>query len=261
MTGNARVRHIAFEGCQNFRDLGGYRTADGRSVRWGMLYRSGDLTLLTNDDVGIARGLNISTVINFRSDPAASLDAGPLAREVRVYHHLPIDPGQVDRDSGFANWTERFLVYLDHAVVQARLKAAIEALAADSGLPAVFHCARGKDRTGLVAAVLLGSFGVVDADIAADYALSSEHYDATKFRALFSAVAARGGPSLEATQAATRRFTMPGYDESSPETMFELMARVREEHGSMRGYVRSIGVDEECLSRLEQTLLVREAAG
>ena len=68
MTRDAASRQLIFEGCENFRDLGGYRTGDGRSVRWGMLYRSGHLSFLTDTDVHLARSLGLSTVIDLRTE-------------------------------------------------------------------------------------------------------------------------------------------------------------------------------------------------
>lgn len=262
MNGNTPERHIEFEGCQNFRDLGGYRTSDGRATRWRTLFRSGDPSMMTPADMDRARALAISAVLDFRSSAHSSLQTGPLSREVRRYHPLALEPQWVDPDHR-GTWLDMSLACLANSSAQAQLRAGIEALAGDAGLPAVFHCAQGKDRTGLFAAVVLGCLGVDDSDIAADFALSAQYFDKEKLTIALRAVAELGPAGAELAKRAAQLATLfpAGNETPALEPMLAFLDRVRSGHGSMRAYVLGIGVDEECLGRLEEKLLEMESGG
>lgn len=251
-------RHIEFEGCQNFRDLGGYRTADGRATRWRTLFRSGDPSMMTPADMDRARALGISAVLDFRSSAHVSLQTGPLSREVPRYHPLALEPQWVDPNLR-GTWLGSSLAYMANSDTQAQLRAAIEALAGDFGLPAVFHCAQGKDRTGLFAAVVLGCLGVDDSD----FALSAQYFDKEKFAVAVRAFAELGPAAAELVQRAGQLATLfPAANETpAPGPMLAFLDRVRADYGSVRAYVLGIGVDEECLGRLEERLLEMASGG
>lgn len=260
MSESAPTRHIEFEGCTNFRDLGGYRTADGRITRWRTLFRSGDPSLMTPGDMERARALDISTVIDFRGGSHIRLLVSPLSQEVRSYRALAFEPAWVDFGP-HTTWPDTGLSYMRHPNAQAQLRAGIEALAGDSGLPAVFHCAQGKDRTGMFAAIILGSLGVAETDIAADFGLSARHYEVENFRAVVAALAAQGGEGAELAKRGARILAVQAEsDQSGPETMLAFLEGVRSEYGSMRSYALGIGVAEKCLAKLEENLLESDGA-
>ena len=114
----------------------------------------------------------------------------------------------------------------------------------DAG-PAVFFCSLGKDRTGVLSAVILGALGVVDEDIVADYALSDAYVGRVHERT-------RANP--DAAKLLDR--IPPQFFEARAETMEAVLASVRREYGSMGGYVAAQGVDPSVLRRLKDTLLV-----
>jgi protein-tyrosine phosphatase len=244
------VRLVTLEAVHNFRDLGGYATADGRTTLWRTLYRADGLYRLTPADVAALEPLGLRTVIDLRSAPELDergrfpVDAHPV-----VFHHLPIvdrtwaqgDAPEYERDEDFLIWA-----YQDMLTVGApRFARAFEVLAQPGALPAVFHCAAGKDRTGLLAAMLLGSLGVSDDDIVADYALTVEGM------ARFRVWAAREWP--EWTE---RMASIPAaYTAALPEAMRHILDELRAEHGTIRNYVRSIGVSDDTLATLESVLL------
>ena len=126
-----------------------------------------------------------------------------------------------------------------------RFGAALGVLADAEALPAVFHCAAGKDRTGLLAALLLGALGVAHDDIVEDYALTS----ATMER--FIAVMTAEDP--EAAQAFAD--TPPAFFAADPAAMSLVLADLAGTHGSVRGYVRALGVTDHQLHQLEALLL------
>ncbi len=244
------VRLVALEAVHNFRDLGGYATADGRRTRWRTLFRADGLYRLTPADVVALEPLGLRTVIDLRSAPELDergrfpVDAHPV-----IFHHLPIidatwtqgDRPRYDRDEDFLIWAYQEML----TIGAPRFAAAFRALAEPDALPAVFHCAAGKDRTGLLAALLLGSLGVSHDDIVADYALTVEGMQ--RFRAW----AAREWPEwLE------RMATMPpAFTAALPEAMSHIIDELCDAHGTIRDYVKSIGVSDATLATLESVLL------
>ena len=164
-------RHVALEGCFNFRDLGGYRTPDGRRVRWRQLFRADSLSRLTGSDFDQLGAMGLATVIDLRT-------VSEVAERGRVewpapgitYHHLPMLDVLPDRDE-YVEWAAPDFVarrYADMLATGASAVAEALRVLADSRChPAVIHCAAGKDRTGIISALVLGLLGVSDEDIVA----------------------------------------------------------------------------------------------
>lgn len=161
------------QGAFNFRDLGGLPRKDGRSTRHGRLFRSDTLQALTPQDVVLLRNrVDLRTVIDLRlAHEAAEEGQGPLAGSGDVlFVSAPLEmaatdgipPGQV----------------LDHLYARClgseALPRAIECIAEHAGRPTLFHCAAGKDRTGVVAALVLGLLDIEEDAIVADYLRSAE---------------------------------------------------------------------------------------
>jgi protein-tyrosine phosphatase len=244
-------RAIRLDGCLNFRDLGGYPTEDGRTVRWRQLFRSDALHLVTPTDVACIRDqLGIGDVIDLRSSgEVRAQGANRLAAEPIRCHHVPLFDGDVraneaQRPAG-KNLADLYMMMAE--VGRDAIGRVITTIATAPG-PALFHCAAGKDRTGVVSAVLFGLLGVRDELIIADYVASRENLDAIVERLL----ASRG---YQAMLAALPPDTM----HAEPETMLAFLAGMRERHGSMRGFALAAGVAEESIARLVDRLLVRPA--
>ena len=247
---SAPERLVALEAVHNFRDLGGYATSDGRTTLWRTLYRADGLYRLTPADVVALEPLGLRTVIDLRSAPELD-ERGRFPVDVHpvVFHHLPIvdktwaqgDAPEYERDEDFLIWAYQDML----AVGAPRFATAFEVLAQPGALPAVFHCAAGKDRTGLLAAMLLGSLGVSHDDIVADYALT------VAGMARFREWAAREWPEWTARMASIP----PAYTAALPEAMSHILDELCEQHGTIRDYVRSIGVTDGTLAALESVLL------
>jgi protein-tyrosine phosphatase len=172
-------RHLPLEAVHNFRDLGGYPTNDGRRTRWRVLYRADGLYRLSERDVETVRRLGLKTVIDLRT--AAELETRgrfpveahpvrfellPVMRRTWDEKHWPADTDPV------SFLIDRYLELLEEGGES--IAKGFEVLADADALPAVFHCAAGKDRTGVFAMLLLGLAGVPDEVIAADYELTTE---------------------------------------------------------------------------------------
>lgn len=181
-----RVRCLQLEAAFNFRDLGGYPTVDGRTTRWGLVYRSDTLHLLTPGDIEVIADLGIWAIYDLRRQhertrfpTALPPDHGHRDIHLDVFDDPGAEPGPsrldllvgerpIVRDDD--HMIGRYVTMLDEgAVVFGRL---LSGLAVRDGLPALFHCAAGKDRTGIAAALLLLVLGV-DRDTVLD------DYDAT----------------------------------------------------------------------------------
>jgi protein tyrosine/serine phosphatase len=238
------VRLLDLEGSVNFRDLGGWRTESGRRVRAGRLFRSDALHRLTEADVVRLRDrLGLRTLVDLRAGHEVDSDGrGPLAAPPVAYHHLPFFDGQrVPSTRIQAPLPEIYLAMLRHA--RAPIARALATLAASPG-PAVFHCAAGKDRTGVLAAVVLGAIGVADADVVEDYAFTRHALPRILER-------------LRESESYRHVFTElpPDTLHAEPATMERLLADVRREWGSARGYARWAGADDATLDALAEGLL------
>ena len=179
------VRHprrlIALDGVHNFRDLGGYPTADGRTTRWGRLYRADGLFRLTTADVEALRPLGLRTVVDLRTHEELELRGRfPVEAHPVAFHHIPVlDTTWAHPDERIDDVAEFLCGKYQEMLTDAphRFAEALDLMGAADALPAVFHCAAGKDRTGVTAMLVLGSLGVPREYIAADYQLTAEAMD------------------------------------------------------------------------------------
>ena len=174
----ATVRRVPFVGVTNFRDLGGYRTVSGGRTRWGVVFRADSLHALTDDDMAAYERLGVSVVYDLRGD--AEREERPNRVESRP---LPL----LSRPVGAPLTTAATMTLEDgervlHALYTGMLNHAAQAmgellvgLTSPGGLPAVFHCHVGKDRTGVMAALLLEALGVDRATVLDDYELTSRY--------------------------------------------------------------------------------------
>jgi len=233
----------------NFRDLGGYPTTDGRTTRWQRLYRADGLYRLTPADLEVVRTLGLQTVIDLRSD--AELEARgtfPRAQHPVVFHHVPVLDSTWNHNEGpNTDDAVSFLEWAYHDMLRGgpeHFARAIEHLSRPGALPAVFHCAAGKDRTGVLAMLLLGSLGVAHEYIVADYALTGESIERMRVWAQ------REAPEMWASMADTPSAFFAAAPEAMARVIDSLCA-----NGSLRDYTLSLGVSPDALERLADQLL------
>jgi protein-tyrosine phosphatase len=162
---------LCIEGTRNLRDIGGYPTLEGRQTRWGTVLRSDSLDRLTPTGQARLRRLRVRTVIDLRSWSERCARPDTLSHSPHIrYRWLPVwdDAWIKDNPPDFDNG---FIRELDEC--GERLAAIFRELLLPEALPAIVHCTAGKDRTGLVVALLLSVAGVARQIIVSDYALSS----------------------------------------------------------------------------------------
>jgi protein-tyrosine phosphatase len=237
-------RRIVLRGPVNFRDLGGYETAGGQQVRWRRLFRSDSLSPVTVEDAG---ELGLLAVIDLRTSKEVEREGrGGLADVALHYHHIPlVDDVEHDPDRPWDNSLHEAYAHM-LGKRAARLSEALETIASEvAEHPTVFHCVAGKDRTGIVAALVLGLLGVSDEDIVADYALTGEVMAAMieryPRRALRSSAGAPYPSAILRAEAGTMR-----------QTLVELA----DQYGSAAGWADSAAVDQAVIAQLRDVLLI-----
>jgi protein-tyrosine phosphatase len=230
------TRHVTLAGCFNFRDLGGYETEDGRVLRWKRLYRADGLTRLSAQDCAILTELGLATVIDLRTNDEVDQRGKFPVEVVEVeYHHLPLSdsiPGTEEiRDWGEPQFVSaRYRQLLTEGA--GSIARAIRLLALPGSLPAVFHCSAGKDRTGVLAAVVLGCLGVPDPVIIDDYALSA--IGTAKLMDSLRAEYADNVEEVEKYASAILRVM--------PDSMDGFIDHVRTQYGGFDGLAQNLGV-------------------
>jgi protein-tyrosine phosphatase len=245
-------RVIALEGAVNFRDLGGYVTPDGARTRWRVLFRADGLGELTGPDLDVLREIGIRTVVDLRSGYEVEqgrfdVDAHPVE-----FHHFPF----IDTLPNADEWNLRpgllgsqYKEMLDEAGPQ--ILGALTVLASPDALPAVFHCTAGKDRTGLLSAIVLSLLGVPEETVVADYALSGEAMERLR-RKLMEKYPDGKDVIAEIDEVFS----------ADPDNMVRLFEHLHATYGSLAGYAAHIGISSELLAGLRSALLESaEAAG
>ncbi len=242
-------RRVSLAGPVNFRDLGGYPTADGRTVQWRRLYRSDSLHHLEPSDGPLLRELGLLTAIDFRAgDELERIGIGRLG-ELDIEHvHLPtvdkalhtVRPADWDPPESAA---EVYVLMLRTGA--AAYAAALRALVEPGTMPAVYFCMAGKDRTGVFSALVLGLLGVPDEEIVADYCLTHE---------VVEVILERGRQYWEGTD-----HQWPDLPEdlrgAVPATMLGMLEGMRDEYGDWPGYAEAIGIEPDVVSALQAQLL------
>jgi len=242
-------RSILFEFVFNVRDLGGLPTVDGRTTRSGVLYRADGVQRLAGADLEKARLLGLRTVIDLRTH--GEIDRGgrfPVEEHPVDWHHLPILQRMwSDDDLAATTGAVDFLCdrYVDMVADGAPSIARVVELAGD-GAPLLFHCAAGKDRTGVVAAVLLGLLGVSHEEIAVDY-----HATAGAMAAFVDWLTVAHPEAIDSMTSQP-----PEYLEAPMEAMVAFLEHVDQRYGSMEGMAEHLGVEPVTVERLRSALLV-----
>lgn len=253
MTFGPSMRRVEMATIHNFRDIGGYEAMGGMSVRLGALYRADGLyrLALSEDDMEVVRNLRIRTVIDLRSDRELE-ERGrfPVDKHEVEFHHVPIIDKTWEHTEvpDFANDVDFLVWAYEQMLVDGRdkFRRAFSIIADGAQLPVVYHCAAGKDRTGLLTMLLLGVLGVHDDDIVHDYALSQE---AMKRMLQWLEV--------NFPEGANNMKSGPTYYMAAhPDAMYEIIRRLRERHGSFDEIARSFGVTSGSISALRAAMLV-----
>jgi protein-tyrosine phosphatase len=246
-------RLIPLDGPANFRDIGGYETDHGDLVRTGCVFRSDSLSFMSDDDVRhVTENLGLRTVIDLRAGhEVEEYTHGPLetleSQPVTVWHVPIVDetrrPPSESREATMLSPGEIYSLMLEKFAP--RFIAVLDIIAAGDTQPLVFHCAAGKDRTGLVAMLVLGLLGVNPEVIAADYALTDSRMPVLLERHQARAAAQKGAVAEVAQQ----------HWAVDAAAMRMVIDKLVADHGSIEGYTLAHGFNPEAVERLRAQLL------
>ena len=172
-------RIINLEGCYNFREMGGYKTAKKKQTKWGLIYRGGELSRLSADDLEILENFKIKTIIDFRTQEEVVKAPDKKPKTVIKVFNVPVSLGSMDfiLENIETRGGEKLMMQINSSAIkeaQAQYREFFKIISNPSNLPLVFHCAGGKDRTGIASALFLSALGVEIETIYDDYLLSAE---------------------------------------------------------------------------------------
>jgi len=245
------MANLLWDACYNVRDLGGLPTTGGRRTRSHALIRSDILARLASAGKQALIDYGVATVIDLRwpgevaEEPSAFAMGRPQPGEP-AYRILPVEnrnSPDIEQIDSAPTQAEKYTLTLD--LCQSELAEIVGAVAVAPAGGVLFHCHAGKDRTGIVAALLLGLVGVPDGVIAADYA-ASEARLWPLFRRMQADAA--GDPA----RLAALQHKIPT---ALPETMLAVLAHLRNRYGGVRAYLLRAGLTETALARIEDRFL------
>ncbi|HEX7856130.1 MAG TPA: tyrosine-protein phosphatase [Sphingobium sp.] len=252
-----RERVLPLEGGRNFRDLGGYPTADGRTVKWGLIFRSGSPSKLTQADWDHLCARGVKALCDFRS--SREREAEPFAwtecegfsywardyetsfAELRETMRSGFATGEAARAGMMAGYRE---LPFDQAPGYRQLFAHLKA----QEVPLIFNCSAGKDRAGTAAALVLSALGVPRDVVMQDFTLTNEVVDL--HRILTGRAKAAGTLSTQPVDVSAAILT------ADPDYISAALASIDERHGSIEGYLRDVlDVKEAELQAMRDALL------
>ncbi|GAA3149627.1 tyrosine-protein phosphatase [Streptomyces echinatus] len=251
-------------GVRNFRDVGGLPTVDGRRVRHGVLFRSGHLAHATEEDAAFLASLELHTVFDFRNAADQKLEGPdvelPGVRNVNLPLSDPADGAEfwkMVRDGDL----DQLRAILDDGKAAARMTASYRKIVkertaehsrvlhalADDSVPALMHCAAGKDRAGISIAVTLLALGVEREAIVADYLESNAKHRRYRVR--------RSGSADTAYTPEVMDLLSPLFD-ARAEYLEAAFASIEETWGGVEAYLaQGLALAPESRERLRERLL------
>ncbi|MGE4427795.1 MAG: tyrosine-protein phosphatase [Solirubrobacteraceae bacterium] len=236
-------RRLDVPGTFNFRDVGGLSTADG-PVRSGTLFRSDGLAALGDEGRAAFAALGVRTVVDLRQALEVEQHPSALPEDGPERLHVPVFTGELGIDmEALTDIGVLYRVLLDRCAEG--LTAAVRRLAAPGALPALVHCAAGKDRTGMVIALSLSLAGVSDEQIVEDYS----------FTATLLTGDVRERLERQAIEAGLATQLLAVAMDAPAPAMAETLVHLREAHGGAEAYLLRGGASEEELDRLRDALV------
>jgi protein-tyrosine phosphatase len=254
---SVQERFVVLDGGRNFRDVGGYRTADGHRVRWGVMYRSGSLGRLTPAGQAELAKLHITSEIDLRTTEERSHDTFDIRKA--------IGPGYWTRDYGMSlgntarampdpstmtvEFVRAMMVHAYQTLPREQAPSYRELFARleNTTSPLVLNCTAGKDRTGIGSALVLTALGVPYETVKQDFLLSNGAPGMDTLQANLSSPLAKLPPEVAAP--------LIGVDGSYLDTAF---AQIRQDYGSIENYMqKELGVGPQEIARLKVRMLER----
>jgi len=256
-------RHVPLAGQPNFRDLGGYETRDGRRVRWGTVYRSGELSQLSDADLEVLERLGIKMVVDLRSPQEVSARGESRAPQGAQTLRLPIASGDMFAklipmflQGDFSKLPSDLLQRVNRVLVRDfrdQFGGLLRAVLEPQNRPLVFHCTQGKDRAGFGAAVVLSALGVPWPTVVEDYLLSN-HLRREANEKMLAMI--RGATKAAANGKEVDLSKIEGLLYVTPESLDAAHDEIRSLHGDVDTFLEEgLGCSAEELERLRNELL------
>ncbi|MDL2222895.1 tyrosine-protein phosphatase [Bacteroidales bacterium OttesenSCG-928-M11] len=215
----------------NFRDLGGIRTQDGRTIKINQLFRSDDLHLLTDEDLISLEKLPLYTIVDFRSEGEEESLPDKLPSGLKNIFKFPMSPGNVSDLSsvlgGLSQGVDFFMEQMYITLISdpdclSYYEKFFVLLQNEDNIPLVFHCSAGKDRTGIAAALILFALGVEEETIMSNYLESNIHLE-KKY----------GNSFEEYPQFKDMFFVKPNY-------LLAALSHIKTNHGSVLAFLEKV---------------------
>jgi len=243
-------RKVVLQGAQNFRDLGGYVTQDGNKVKWGQIYRSADISKLTDQDLKQLEALHLSLVCDLRGPSEIKNSPDKLPAGAR-YLNLPAGSESLPSTMSYGKLNTDSLmrsIYSNVSFLQAKYKPMFEELITlPENKALMFHCTAGKDRTGLAAALVLSALGVDEQTILEDYQATNYYWKSTQEK--MTKMMVQSGMDEEKAKA------MLGANRSYMETF---LSTIKKQYGSMNAFLaQELGLDKVKLAQLKSRYLIK----
>jgi protein-tyrosine phosphatase len=249
------TRFQPFEHIRNFRDMGGYLTADGQQVTWGVLYRSGQMGRPTPSDLKLLGTLGLRTVIDLRDDGEIEHLPDRVPNTVNYQRVFITDSVMVRKTSVMVRRQRlgrEFSESYKRRILEqgaAGIGEVLRTLCDPANLPATIHCTAGKDRAGVVTALILLTLGVPEETVIDDYTLSN------RFAQTYIREIERRIRRVRWIGMRTEHFFPMAA--ARPSVMESTLAYIREAYGSAENYLTNrAGVPPENLARLREAMLV-----
>jgi protein-tyrosine phosphatase len=256
---NVTTSLIKLTGAPNFRDIGGYSVADGRRIKTGRVFRSGDSGNLCAEDIDLLNQLKPQLIVDLRSEKEVAMNeirwpragaefiAANILADLRAGNKSVMDMlTQNPTPAGASHMME-----ITYSVLPTVLGPTILHIArriAEGKCPVVFHCSVGRDRAGMTAAFLLFALGVHRDIVIADYLRTNVHINAAFIREITSAMLLQQGTELDEEALDILTFARIEHFHSA-------MRTVNIEYGSVEHYLDAIGIDAQLRSAMQQELL------
>jgi protein-tyrosine phosphatase len=247
-------RRLPLEGLYNARDLGGYPATGGKITKYGVFVRSDAPRCLTEGDLTFLKDFGVTMSVDFRGDREVVMDPSSLAEAgwVRCLRS-PAFNEQVAFAAGggrggppvtsFVDWGAKYVEMAEEC--KGWIKTTLE-LFGGSGGAVLYHCTTGKDRTGIISALLLGLCGVSDEDIVADYCVSEVYLRPVYERLIDGFREHRPSEAISLTDP---------FFKTSPGNMAALLRHLNARYGGIRGFLSACGVPDTVIETLRNRLI------
>jgi|ERR1017187_2888328 protein tyrosine/serine phosphatase len=243
---------VELKGAYNVRDLGGLRTRDGRQTRPGVVYRADSLDSITPDDAAVLFDkLGIGAIVDLRTK--AEVEPGGVVFPVPRYRYSVLVEGRLGQEpfpsDDPAELAKVYLSNIDGG--RDAVRGALDVIATNlqAGVATLFHCAAGRDRTGIIAAVLLGLVGVTDGEIARDYVQSNRN-------------------ARRVTKKLSENPLYANHDKDRPavmllheRTILGFVRQLRERFGGVRQFCLECGITPETIAVIQEKFVIEIGAG